>query len=43
MVRFGRIQNPNPELKDLYEAKYLRYKKVLSVLNPAWKDLVWQR
>ena len=42
MVRFARSFTPNRELADLYQAKYARYRKLLEVLHPVWKDLVWQ-
>ena len=39
MVRFSRVQPPDPARKDVYAAKYERYQKVLAVLGPIWKDL----
>jgi hypothetical protein len=39
MVRFARRQEPNTALKDLYEAKYARYHKVIDALDPVWADL----
>ncbi|MHC4457231.1 MAG: FGGY-family carbohydrate kinase [Planctomycetota bacterium] len=38
MVRFSRIQKPDPARKDIYATKYQRYKKVLAALDPIWKD-----
>ena len=40
MVSFSRVQKPNPKLKDIYKAKYERYKKTITALDPVWKDLV---
>jgi len=39
MVTFSRTQEPDPARKDLYEAKYARYKKALGALDPVWKEL----
>ncbi|MHC4757554.1 MAG: FGGY-family carbohydrate kinase [Planctomycetota bacterium] len=39
MVRFSRIQEPDAGKKDLYKSKYGRYKKILSTLEPIWKDI----
>ena len=39
MVRFSRIQQPDPAKRDLYETKYRRYQKVVAALDPVWKDL----
>ncbi len=39
MVRFARTQEPDPSTKDLYDAKYARYRKVIAALDPVWKDL----
>jgi L-xylulokinase len=39
MVRFARRQDPDPAKKDLYEAKYRRYRKTIAALDPVWKDL----
>ncbi|MBE3068790.1 MAG: carbohydrate kinase [Planctomycetes bacterium] len=39
MVRFARIQEPDPAAKALYEAKYAHYLKVIAALDPIWKDL----
>ena len=39
MVRFDRRQEPNPALKDLYDAKYARYHQVIDALDPVWPEL----
>lgn len=39
MVRFCRLQQPDPARKSVYATKYERYKKVLAALDPIWKDL----
>jgi len=39
MVRFCRLQQPDPTRKNVYATKYERYKKVLAALDPIWKDL----
>ena len=39
MVSFARVQEPNPDLKDLYAAKYVRYKHVIEALDGIWADL----
>ena len=39
MVRFSRKQQPNPDLNDLYAAKYERYKQVIEALDGIWADL----
>ena len=39
MVRFARIQEPDPAMRALYEAKYAHYTKVIAALDPIWKDL----
>ena len=39
MVSFSRLQEPNAAMKSLYEEKYDRYKKVLSALDPIWKEI----
>ncbi len=39
MVSFSRLQEPNAAMKSLYEEKYDRYKKVISALDPIWKDI----
>jgi L-xylulokinase len=38
MVHFSRIQEPDTSKKALYEEKYSRYKKVISALDPVWKQ-----
>ena len=37
MVRFSRIQEPDPAQKAVYEAKYERYRNVVAALDPIWK------
>ena len=39
MVRFSRVQQPDPARKDLYAGKYARYKKVIEALDGVWGDL----
>ncbi|MBW8036462.1 MAG: carbohydrate kinase [Planctomycetes bacterium] len=39
MVSFSKRIEPNPEMKDLYQEKYYRYKKIIETLDPVWKDL----
>lgn len=39
MVSFSRLQEPNTAMKSVYEEKYERYKKVISALDPIWKDI----
>jgi len=39
MVRFSRFVQPDQDLKETYTSKYKRYKKVLTALDPVWKDL----
>ena len=39
MVRFSRFVQPDQDLKETYASKYERYKKVLTALDPVWKDL----
>lgn len=39
MVRFARIQSPDPAQKAVYEAKYERYQKAIAALAPVWADL----
>ena len=39
MVNFSTRIEPNPDMKELYEEKYGRYKKVIEALDPVWKDL----
>ncbi len=38
MVKISRSVEPNPEMKEIYEAKYERYKKTVEALDPIWKD-----
>ena len=40
MVRISRRFSPNPDLAELYRAKYARYKKFLQAMEPAWEDMV---
>ena len=39
MVSFSKKIEPNPDMKDLYEEKYARYKKVIKALDPIWKEI----
>ena len=39
MVSFSKRIEPNPDMKDIYQEKYARYKKVIQTLDPIWKDL----
>ena len=39
MVRFARVQEPDPAMASVYGAKYERYRKALAALDPVWKDL----
>ncbi|MDR0870811.1 MAG: carbohydrate kinase [Planctomycetaceae bacterium] len=39
MVKIARRYEPNPVLAEVYEQKYRRYRKLLDVLKPAWKEL----
>ena len=39
MARFSRTQEPNGDLKDLYAAKYARYKQVIEALDGVWADM----
>ncbi|MEE8452793.1 MAG: FGGY-family carbohydrate kinase [Thermoguttaceae bacterium] len=39
MVKIARIQQPNPAVAELYEAKYAKHQNVISALSPVWKDL----
>jgi L-xylulokinase len=39
MVRFSRIQEPDISQEEVYKAKYERYKKILSALEPIWKEI----
>jgi L-xylulokinase len=39
MVKFSRIQQPDKSKKDIYQAKYERYKKILAALEPIWSDI----
>ena len=38
MVRLTRVFQPNPNLAEVYRAKYQRYTRFLEVMEPAWKD-----
>jgi len=39
MTSIARRHDPDPDKKEIYAAKYERYKKVLASLSPIWKDL----
>ena len=39
MVKFTRTQEPDPARKDLYDAKYARYNRVLEALDGVWAEL----
>ncbi len=39
MVSFSKKIKPNPAMKDLYQEKYTRYRKVIETLDPIWKEL----
>jgi L-xylulokinase len=39
MVAIERVYRPNPDSAEVYDQKYVRYKKLLEVFAPAWKDL----
>lgn len=39
MVEFGRIQEPNPAMKDYYDKKFNKYMLLLKTLKPVWKEL----
>ncbi len=39
MVRFARIQEPDPAQADIYATKYQRHKNVIAALDTVWKDL----
>jgi sugar (pentulose or hexulose) kinase len=39
MTSIARRQEPDPAQKDIYAAKYDRYKKVVAALDPIWKNL----
>lgn len=39
MVRIARRFEPNPSRADVYQAKYARYRQLLSALYPAWQNL----
>jgi L-xylulokinase len=43
MVSFSRTQEPNTDLKGLYEEKYARYHKALDIMGPHWADLAWKQ
>jgi hypothetical protein len=36
MVRFSRVQQPNPARKALYDARYARYQQILAALDGIW-------
>jgi L-xylulokinase len=39
MVHFSRVQEPDPSKKELYDAKYARYNKVIEALDGVWGEL----
>ncbi|MCU0979386.1 MAG: carbohydrate kinase [Pirellulaceae bacterium] len=39
MVRIARRFDPDPRRADVYQAKYARYRQLLSALHPAWQNL----
>jgi L-xylulokinase len=39
MVKFTRTQEPDASRKDLYDAKYARYTRVIEALDPVWREL----
>ena len=39
MVRIARRFEPDPRRADVYQAKYARYRQLLSALYPAWPNL----
>ena len=39
MVKVSRVQQPNPDTRQIYAEKYNRYNKVISALEPLWKEL----
>ncbi|HUT01587.1 MAG TPA: FGGY-family carbohydrate kinase, partial [Phycisphaerae bacterium] len=39
MVKFTRTQEPDPAKKDLYNAKYARYNRILEALDGVWAEL----
>jgi len=40
MIRFSRIQEPDPSKKEIYDKKYALYQEVVTTLGPVWKDLL---
>jgi L-xylulokinase len=39
MVRLTRVFQPNPDLAEVYQAKYRRYTRFLELMEPAWSEL----
>jgi L-xylulokinase len=39
MVKIARVQDPNPANKEIYDAKFDRYQKVIGALAPVWDDV----
>ncbi len=39
MVKIARVQDPNPTNKEVYDAKFERYQKVIAALAPVWEDV----
>lgn len=39
MTKTARVHQPDPVKRDLYDANYTRYQKVLDALGPVWGDL----
>ena len=41
-VKFSSVNQPDASKADVYAKKYARFKKLLEVLNPCWKELLWK-
>lgn len=39
MVRFARVQRPDPARKAMYDDRFARYNKLLAALEPVWKEI----
>jgi len=39
MVKLERVQKPNPDKKEIYEAKFAKYAKLLDALEPIWGEV----
>jgi L-xylulokinase len=39
MVKFARIQEPNPSKEAIYISKYEKYKRILETLDPIWHEI----